>query len=121
MKRLIFKEKTFEYSLITYIIILLFWNFYVLTSGALVAILPLILQGILLFLILSKNKNAKIVIKFWSIILILSHGISFLAKVLKISLGDNINLTELLNKTVFLIVGILIYVFNEKYVEISQE
>jgi len=121
MEKIRFKEKTFEYALIGYIILLLCWNFYGLTSGTFKALLPIAIQGILLFLIFSKNKNAKIGIKIWAIILILSHGISFLAKLFKIALGDEINLTELLNKVVFLTIGILIYVFNEKYVEISKE
>ena len=62
-----------------------------------IALLPIAIQGVLLFLIFSKNKNAKIGIKIWAIILMLGYGISFLAKLLKITLGDEINLTELLN------------------------
>ncbi|MCB4800296.1 hypothetical protein [Neotamlana laminarinivorans] len=120
MEKVIFKEKAFEYSLIGYIILLLCWNFYGLSSGNFIAFLPIAIQGILLFLIFSKNKNAKIGIKIWAIILILSHGISFLAKLLKIGLGDEINLTEILNKAIFLIIGILIYSFNEKYVELIK-
>ena len=121
MEKVIFKEKTFEYSLIGFIVLLLCWNFYGLSSGNLKALLPIAIQGTLLFLIFTKNKNVKIGIKIWAIILILSHGISFLAKLVKIGLGDEINLTELLNKAIFLTIGILIYVFNEKYVEISKE
>ena len=121
MTKIKFKEKAFEYALIGYISLLLCWNFYGLTTGNLKALIPIAIQGILLFLIFSKNKNAKIGIKIWAIILILSYGISFLAKLIKIALGDEINLTELLNKAVFLLIGILIYVSNEKYVEISKE
>jgi len=121
MEKIKFKEKAFEYSLIGYIILLLSWNLYGLTTGNIKALLPITIQGVLIFLILSKNKNAKIGIKIWAIILILSHGISFLAKLFKIGLGDEINLTELLTKAISLTIGILIYVCNEKYVEISKE
>ncbi len=120
MEKIRFKEKAFEYALIGYIGLKLLWNFYGLTTGITKALIPISIQGILLYLIITKNKNAKIGIKIWAIILILSHGISFLAKLLKIALGDEINLTELLNKAIFLIIGILIYSFNEKYVELIK-
>ncbi len=120
MEKIRFKEKAFEYSLIGYIILLLCWNLYALTTGNMQALISISIQGILLFLIFSRNKNAKIGIKIWAIILILSHGISFLAKLLKIFLGDEINIMELLKKAIFITIGILIYVFNEKYVEVSK-
>jgi len=120
MEKINFTNKIFEYSLIGYILLLLLWNLYMLSSGNMKALISISIQAILLFLIFSKYKHTKIVIKTWAIILILSHGISFLAKLLKISLGDEIQITELLNKAIFMTIGILIYVFNEKYVEISK-
>lgn len=120
MEKIIFKNKIFEYSLIGYIILLLCWNFYALTLGNSRAIIPIVIQVILGFLILSKNKYGKIGIKIWALILILSHGISFLAKLVKIFLGDESQPTELLNKIIFMTIGILIYIFNEKYVEIRK-
>ena|SRR5690606_859555 len=120
MEKIIFKEKAFEYSLIGYITLLICWNFYGLLSGNLMALVPIAIQGTLLFLIFSKNKYAKIGIKIWAIILILSHGLSLLAKIVKIILGDEIEMTVLLNKIVMLTIGILIYIFNEKYVDIIK-
>jgi hypothetical protein len=120
MENTIFKNKMFEYSLIGYLILLLSWNLYALGTGNLIGIITCGIQGLLLFLILTKNKYGKIGIKTWAIILILSHGISFLAKLVKIFLGDEIQTTELLKKIIFMAIGILIYVFNEKYVEIIK-
>lgn len=120
MEKIEFKNKTFEYSLIGFIILLLCWNLYTLTTGISKALIPIIIQVILIILIFLKNKHAKIGIKIWAIILILSYGISFLAKLVKIFLGDEIVLSELINKAIFLILGILIYMFNEKYVEITK-
>jgi len=111
----------FEYALIGYLIVLLSWNLYALGTGNLTGIITCGIQGLLLFLILTENKYGKIGIKVWAIILILSHGLSFFAKLIKIFLGDDIQTTELLKKIIFLIIGILIYVFNEKYVEITKE
>ncbi|WP_242203166.1 hypothetical protein [Aestuariivivens insulae] len=120
MEKIRFKEKAFEYALIGYIILKLLWNIYGLTTGITKALIPITLQGILLYLIFSKHKYAKIGIKIWAIILILSYGLSFLAKIVKIILGDEIETTVLLNKALLLTIGILIYVFNEKYVEIIK-
>ena len=96
MEKTEFKSETFKYSLIVYIITLLCWNLYTLTIGFSNAIFPIIIQGILLFLILSKYKQAKIGIKIWSLILIFSYGISLLAKLVKIFLNDEIIISELI-------------------------
>lgn len=119
MERIEFKNKIFEYSLIGYIIILLSWNTYALTTGNSKALISITIEGILMLLILLKNKHAKIAIKIWAIIIILSHGISFLAKFVKIMLGDEIVIYVLINQIIFLLIGILIYTLNEKYVEIT--
>jgi len=120
MEQSIFKNKSFYYLLISYLIILILWNSYTVTKGVLIGILPIMIQLILLYLIFDKNKLTKKGIKIWSIIIILGNGISLFAKLLKITLGDEIIITDLLNKFVFLTTGILIYVFNEKYTEIVK-
>ena len=117
MRKIEFKNKIFEYSLIGYLILLLCWNLYALDTGNLFGIIPIGIQGILLFLIFTKNEYAKIGIKIWAIILILSNGLSFAGKSIKILLGDEIIITEFISKVIFLAIGILIYVFNEKFVE----
>ena len=120
MEKIEFKNKLFEYSLIGLLILLLCWNLYALTLEGFKALIPILIQGTLLFLILSKNKQAKIGIKIWSIILILSYGISFFIKSFEILLGDEIEINIIIKKGVYLIIGILIYSFNKKYVEIIK-
>jgi hypothetical protein len=120
MEKSKFKNKIFEYSLTGYLILLLCWNLYAIDTGNLYGLIPIGIQGILLFLIFSKNKYAKTGIKIWAIILILSHGLSLLGKTIKIFLGDEIIISELMNKIIFLTIGILIYVYNEKYVELIK-
>ena len=75
MEKSEFKNKIFEYSLIGYLILLLCWNLYAIDTGNLYGLIPIGIQGVLLFLIFSKNKYAKNGIKIWAIILILSHGL----------------------------------------------
>jgi len=120
MEKIKFKNKIFEYSLIGYIISLLCWNLYAVGRGSLIGMIPIGIQTILLFLLFTKNKYAKNGIKFWSIILILSHGIYFLSMIGQFLLVGETIIFELLNKILFLTIGISIYVFNEKYVELIK-
>lgn len=114
----IFKNKVFYLLLISCLILLSAWNIYSLTIGNSKAIIPILIQGILIFLILTENKHAKLGISIWAILLMFSNGISFLAKLFKIFLGDEIVFSALLNKIVFLTIGVLIYFFNKKYVDV---
>ena len=120
MEQTVFKNKPFYYLLISYLIILICWNSYTVTKGVLIGILPIVIQLILLYLIFDKNKLTKQGIKIWSIVIILGYGISLFAKILKIVLGDEIIINDLLNKFIFLSIGILIYVFNEKHTKIRK-
>lgn len=120
MEQTKFKNRMFEYSLIGYLISILCWNLYNFKTDDFVGLIPIGIQGILLYLIFSKNKYVKNGIKIWSIILILSYGLSLIAKLIKIVLADEIIFSELMNKAAFLTIGILIYVFNEKYVELVK-
>ena len=120
MEKTEFKNKIFQYSLTGYLILLLCWNLYALNTGNLYGLIPIIIQGALLILIFLKNKYTKIGIKIWSIILILSSGLSLAGKSIKIFLGDEIIITEFMVKILFLSIGILIYTFNEKFVELIK-
>jgi hypothetical protein len=120
MEKTEFKNKIFQYSLTGYLILLLCWNLYVLNTGNLYGLIPIVIQGVLLILIFLKNKYTKIGIKIWSIILILSSGLSLAGKSIKIFLGDEIIITEFMLKVLFLSIGILIYTFNEKFVELIK-
>lgn len=120
MEKTIFKNKLFYYLLISYLILLICWNSYTVTKGVLFGILPIVVQLILLYLIFDKNKLTKQGIKIWSIVIIFGYGISLFAKLLKIGLGDKIIIVDLLNKFIFLSIGILIYVFYEKHTEIVK-
>lgn len=120
MEKTIFKNKVFYYFLATYLIIIIGWNSYNVTKGYLMGILPIVVQLILLYLIFDNNKFTKLGVKIWSIVLIVGYGVSILAKLLKVVLGVEIIIADLLNKFIFLIIGILIYVLNEKYTEIIK-
>ncbi|MFI0428000.1 hypothetical protein [Mariniflexile sp. HMF6888] len=121
MGKTVFKSKLFHLLLICYLISLLSWNIFNLISGNLNASIPITIQATVLFFILTENKHAKFGIKVWAIVIIISHSISLLAKLFKIFVGDEIIIADLLNKIIFASIGILIYLFNEKYVEIEKQ
>jgi hypothetical protein len=50
--------------------------------------------------------------------IIFGNGLSFLGKSIKIILDDKVNLYEFISKIIFLLIGVFIYLFNKKYVEL---
>ncbi len=120
MEKTKFNNKIFEYAITGYLILLLCWNLYALSTGNTKALIQITIQSAILVLIFLKSKYAKVGITILAIIIILSNGLSFVAKIMKIMLGDEIVLPEIINKAFFLIIGILIYSFNKKFVDIIK-
>jgi hypothetical protein len=87
-----YTNKNYRNSLIVTITILFLTNFYLLITGILLAIVPIILQGLLLVTMYLKWSEQRIVIKFWAGIIFIS-GISGLiaacARAVGNSLGDD--------------------------------
>lgn len=95
------------------------WNGYSIASGNLFGIIPLTIQMVLLYLIYDKNKFAKFGIKIWSILLIVGPGLSILGGTLKVIAGENFNTQKTLTSLIMLAVGVLIFYFNNRTVEIG--
>tara|TARA_R110001606_G_scaffold397990_1_gene575960 strand:+ start:2410 stop:2793 length:384 start_codon:yes stop_codon:yes gene_type:complete len=120
MNKIIFKNQTFYYLLISYLIILLFWNSYAILNGNLFGIIPVVIQLIIIYLLYDKNKNAKIGIKIWSIVLIIAPSLSIAGKLLKSVAGTDLDLKKLVENILMLTIGILIFYYNDKTVEIEK-
>ena len=118
MEKTKFKNLTFYRLLVGYLIILLIWNGYVIVSGNIIGVLPLLVQLTLLFLIFDKNKLAKLGIKIWSIILIIGPGLSISGGLIKVLVGENFDFKKTLSNLIILVTGILVFYFNKKSVEI---
>jgi len=82
----IFKNKRFFYLLISFIALLILWNFYVLIQAKNYwAFLPISIEAILLALILTYNQYARIAILVWTaIFIIMSPALSALGSILGI-------------------------------------
>lgn len=120
MEKTKFHNKAFEYSLIALLVILFLLSTPIFVSFHLKALIPLTIHGLTLILVFLKNKHTKFGITFWSAIMIISQGVSFLAKVGKVLLGGEIQMLEILKTAFLLIVGILVYFLNEKYVSLTK-
>jgi len=120
MEKINFKNQPFYYLLISYLIILLFWNSYAILNGNLFGIIPVVIQLIIIYLLYDKNKHAKIGIKIWSIVLIIGPSLSIVGKLLKTVAGTDLDLKKMIENIIMLTVGILIYYYNENTVKIEK-
>jgi hypothetical protein len=126
MKKSVFKNKTFFYLLIGCIPAFLLWNLYALIgTGNIYALIPAFSQVILLVLILTRDKYARIAIIIWAIILIIGPSLGLLADVLDIgnNLWDNdfkgIDVYNVVNVLVQLAGGILVLDFTRRTVRVE--
>jgi len=116
-----FNNITFYWILISSISLLLLINVITFISTLNpIALLPIIIQSLLLFLIFSKHKYAKIGIKIWTILfLLIANGLQLLGAILQTisSTNPNITMLDYLKFIVLIVIGVAILVFTNKTVE----
>lgn len=123
MEKTIFNNQTFHGLLIAALGILFCWNLYTyLISKSLIALIPAIVQVIVLVLVLTKNKHAKLGIKIWAIILIVGSSLSILGKTIQLLAGDDLlgKIVPLMVQIVILFAGLTIYHYNSTTVEVKK-
>ncbi|MDO5614752.1 MAG: hypothetical protein Q4G16_01070 [Cruoricaptor ignavus] len=118
-----FQNNTFYWLLILFIGTLIAWNtFFLFSRFEFIIFLPIIIQTILLYLIVTKNKYAKLGIKIWTIFfLIIAYGLQFFGQTLKFFATnftefDGLNYFRVL---LFLVIGIFLLIFTNKTVEVK--
>lgn len=116
-----FKNAIFYWVIISLISLLLFLNLFAfITTLNPIALLPIIIQTILLLLLFTQHKYAKIGIKIWTILfLIIANGLQLLGAILQIMGGGNPT-TTILDYTKFIaliLLGVAILFFTNKTVE----
>lgn len=119
----VFKNKTFYHLLISLIAILMLWNLYLLVKlGNIFALAPISLQFILLMLILTQNRYAKLAILIWaSVFIIGGPGLIVLGNSIKIiSSGlQGINIYNWMFSLISIMIGITIVVFTKRTVAVK--
>jgi len=125
MEKAIFTDKIFYYGIIVFISILLLYNVYsLLLNFELRLVAPIIIQIVLLILIFIKHKLIMLLLKIWSgIFLIGSFTLIILGGILK-SLANGFkyfNFLDYIPSIIFLLIGIIIYMCSDRFIEISKE
>ena len=75
--RATFTSAPFKWTLVTVISFLLLANIVSLLTGALIALIPMAIQGILLFMIFTRHKNIGAMLKIWTFLLTIAGAINF--------------------------------------------
>ena len=123
MEKTFFKNQSFQILIIVALGLLICWNLYTfLISKSLIALIPTIIQIIVLVLVLMKHKHAKMGINVWAVILMLGGGLVILGKTIKLLIGDDVTdgIGKLVLNVIILLAGLAIYNFNQKTVEVKR-
>ena len=120
-----FVNKIYYYLLLLIIIVLLSINlFEFIGNGLTFAISPIIIQISILWIILSKNRNCKLIIKVWSFLfLIFGAGLKILGFITESILNnfENFNLILFLKQLLIMVIGIYLFAWADKSITIRQQ
>jgi len=125
MEKAIFTDKIFYYGIIMFISILLLYNVYsILSNFELRLIMPILIQIILLILIFNKHKLIKLLLKIWSgIFLVGAFTLIILGGLLK-GLADGFkyfNFLDYIPSIIFLLIGIVVYMCSDRFIQVLKE
>jgi len=123
MEKTFFKNQTFRILIIVVLGLLICWNLCTfLLTKSLAALIPTIIQIIVLTLVLIRHKHAKMGINVWAVILMLGGGLVILGKLLKLVAGDDImdGIGKLILNIIIFVAGLAIYNFSQKTVEVKR-
>lgn len=92
-------------------------------SGNFYGLIPIAISILMLLLVWYRHEQTKIALIGWALYFIFKYGISFVG--LLLSHGHNrfieVELIVLIEKAAFLVMGIVIWIGAEKYVEVHEE
>lgn len=125
MKKAKFINVYFYYFLIIFFLLLLVSNlYYFFSDNSISALFPIIIQLIILLLLIYRDYRVKILMRIWSgLFLIIANSLIFFGKLLKEFSYDfqNFDYRNYLGCFFMLIIGIIVFLLNEKMVIISEE
>jgi hypothetical protein len=131
MKKLEIIDDTYYKVLIGILSTLMLYNFYaVITTQQLIGILPILIQSVIIYLLITKNILSQKIIKIWLIVVffiaqglrIVGIGVQAWANNME---GDG-NALEMLTSSkiiyaiIFVIIGVIIWVLNNGFAEIIE-
>ena len=119
MRKVVFKNQIYYYSLVTILIVLVGLNIVEIFDSNWMMLIPIVVQIVLLFLIFNRNQYAKIAIKMWLIELLITGGIQLFTGVFYM-LADEARLSSLLIRLLFIVLEILL-LFHLNSIEVIEE
>jgi len=110
-----FISPTYKWSLTLILTYLLAYNAYALISWkTLIALVPITIQSILLYMIFKNHKHVRTLIKVWSVVLLVSAFFGFLS----IYYATEVTAARVIDHLFSLVVGLSYLVFADKCVEL---
>lgn len=124
MKKAKFLNIYFYYFLIAFFLLLIASNFYYFfLDFNLTSLFPIIIQLIILLMLIYRDYRVKLVMRIWSgFFLILANSLIFFGRLLKefSSSFQDFDFKNYLGCSFMLIIGVVIFLLNEKLVVISE-
>jgi len=118
----IFKNKVFFYLLIGYISFLISYNIFLgITTKNYLALLPIAIQSVLLFLMLTYNKYARIALIWWTTIFqIIGFSLILMGSLLSLAGANKVTpVNKIIISSIELVIGITILTFLYKTVKVE--
>lgn len=124
MEKAKFTNEFFYYSILLILFGLFAWNVTILIStGTLLAMMPLTIGAVLIILIATKNKFSRLAIMIWSMIfLIIASSLQLLGRLMTDSV-DNFAAFDLLyyvKAIISIAIGLVIYIYAKNTIVIEK-
>jgi hypothetical protein len=124
MEKAKFTNEFFYYSILLILFGLFAWNVTILIStGTLLALMPLTIGGVLIFLIATKNKFSRIAIMIWSMVfLIIASCMQLLGRLMVDSVDNFVafDLPYYVKAIISITIGLLIYIYAKNTIVIEK-
>ena len=113
----VFENKTYKSALIACVTILLLINLAALALTLnFLALLPVSIQAVMLYLIYSNNKGVRTAVKLWSVLLIIAGSFGLLSQIY----APSVNIIELVFRLVLLGIGGYFLVFSNNSIRLVE-
>lgn len=124
MEKAKFTNEYFYYSILLILFGLFAWNVTILIStGTLLAIMPLTIGAVLIFLIATKNKFSRLAIMIWSMIfLIIASSLQLLGRLITDSVNNfaAFDLPYYVKAIISIAIGLVIYIYAKNTIVIEK-
>ncbi|GEM_PF-2719237 len=113
MKRLVVENKGYCNALIGIISLFFIYNLYAtIQTKSIIGLSPILIQGIVLYILISKNRYTKVAVKIWAGLFLIGSGGLVVIGILLEYLGrgkEELFSTKFIIHVILILIGILIF------------